>query len=111
MNKLHVFHEIYVVIYMIPKICKQRIKLLIHNWNIYATYYQQFLTWSIKWTLRKFQKICFLKEIYILKENEASFKIFANIIVVEMKILKSNNYLLKTCYSTMVISSCLLIAC
>jgi hypothetical protein len=55
-----------------------------------------FLTWSIKWTLRKFQKTYFLKEIFFVKENEACFKIFANIIVVEMKISKSNNYLLET---------------
>jgi hypothetical protein len=95
MNKLHVFHEIYFVIYMILKICKPRIKFLIHNWNIYATYYQQFLTWSIKWTSRKFQEICFLKEIFFVKENEAYFEIFGNIIVVEMKIFKSNNCLLE----------------
>jgi hypothetical protein len=76
MNKLHVFHEIYFAIYMIPKICKQRIKFLIHNWNIYATYYQQFLTRSIKWALRKFREICFLKEIFSVTENETSFEIF-----------------------------------
>jgi hypothetical protein len=31
-----------------------------------------------------------------VKESEASFEIFGNIIVVEMKILKPNNYLLET---------------
>jgi hypothetical protein len=45
---------------------------------------------------KKISRICFLKEMFFVKENEAYFKIFGNIIVVEMKILKSNNYLLET---------------
>ncbi len=39
-----------------------------------------------------------------MKENEASFEIFENILFVEMEISKLNNYLVEnwwTCYSTM----------
>ncbi len=52
-------------------------------------------------TFRRF----FFQRNSFCEENEASFEIFWNIIFVEMKILKLNNYSAKacwTCYSTMV---------